>query len=39
MNLNTWQEAIALGFPECESLATGMSLMGSLEIIVVYKKY
>lgn len=39
MNLNTWQEATALGFPECERLATGMCLMGSLKVIVVYKQY
>lgn len=29
----------SLGFPECETLGTGMTLMGSLEIIAVYKLY
>lgn len=39
MSLNTWQEATALGFPECGALGSGMSLMGRLETLVAYKKY
>lgn len=38
MNLNTWQEAINMGFTECGTLVTGMSFMGPLKIIVAYKR-
>lgn len=39
MSLNTWQEAIALGSPECGTFGSGVSLMGPLKTIVAYKKY
>lgn len=39
MNLNTWQEAIALGFPDCGTPGTLMTLMGPRETTVVYKTH
>lgn len=38
MNLNTWQEVIALGFPDCGTLGTLMTLWGPRKL-QLFTKY